>query len=153
VRLTEFFDYGCPHCALFRPQMEQIEKDEAGKIAVYFMMFPLEKHPDSKSAAQAALAAAQQGKFKEMHELLFSKSPEHDHAHVTEYAKSLGLDMGKFEAAYNDEAGHVMSDLAQGEKAGVDATPTLFFNNRKYDGPMHPKYIEMWIDEELAVNR
>ena len=48
---------------------------------------------------------------------------------------------------------HVMSDLAQGEKAGVDSTPTLFFNSRKYEGPMHPKYIEMWIDEELAVNR
>jgi protein-disulfide isomerase len=155
VKLVEFFDYGCPHCAAFRPMMEQIVKDESGKVVEYFMMFPLEKHVDSKSAAQAALAAAQQGKFKEMHQLLFEKQPVQDHDHVTEFAKSLGLDMGKFEAAYNDPAiaAQVMSDLAQGEKAGVDATPTLFFNNRKYEGPMHPKYIELWIEEELAVNR
>jgi protein-disulfide isomerase len=155
VRLTEFFDYGCPHCAAFRPMMEQIVKDEQGKVVEYFMMFPLEKHVDSKSAAQAAFAAAAQGKFKEMHELLFSKAPEQDHAHVDDMAKSLGLDMTKFEQVYSDPAtaAHVASDLAQGEKAGVDATPTLFFNNRKYDGPMHPKYIELWIEEELAVNR
>jgi protein-disulfide isomerase len=155
VKLVEFFDYGCPHCAVFRPMMEQIAKDEAGKVVEYFMMFPLEKHVDSKSAAQAALAAAQQGKFREMHQLLFEKQPVQDHEHVTEYAKSLGLDMGKFETVYNDPAiaAQVMSDLAQGEKAGVDATPTLFFNSRKYEGPMHPKYIELWIEEELAVNR
>jgi protein-disulfide isomerase len=155
VRLTEFFDYGCPHCAEFRPKMEQVVKDEAGKVVEYFMMFPLEKHVDSQSAAQAAFAAAAQGKFKEMHALLFDKQPEQDHAHVTEMAKSLGLDMAKFEQVYSDPAtaAHVASDLAQGEKAGVDATPTLFFNNRKYDGPMYPKYIEMWVDEEIAVNR
>jgi protein-disulfide isomerase len=155
VRLTEFYDYGCPHCAAFRPMMEQIVKDEQGKVVEYFMMFPLEKHVDSKSAAQAALAADAQGKFKEMHALLFSKQPEQDHAHVDDMAKSLGLDMAKFEQVYSDPAtaAHVASDFAQGEKAGVDATPTLFFNNRKYDGPMHPKYIELWIEEELAVNR
>jgi protein-disulfide isomerase len=61
--------------------------------------------------------------------------------------------MGKFEAAYQAEAAHVDSDVKQGEAAGVDSTPTLFFNDRKYEGPMHPKYIEMWVEEELAVNR
>ena len=153
IKLYEFFDYGCPHCAAFKPMMEQVMKDEAGKVAEYFMMFPLEKHEHSKSAAQAALAAAQQGKFMAMHDMLFAKTPEHDHEHVVEYAKSIGLDMAKFETAYNDAATQVTLDLAQGERAGVDSTPTLFFNNRKYEGPMHPKYIEMWIEEELAVNR
>ena len=47
----------------------------------------------------------------------------------------------------------LMVYLGQGEAAGVEATPTLFFNDRKYEGPLHPKYITMWIDEELAVNR
>ena len=50
-------------------------------------------------------------------------------------------------------AAQVNSDLAQGDAAGVEATPTLYFQDRKYEGPMHPKYIAMWIDEELAVNR
>jgi protein-disulfide isomerase len=153
VKLVEFFDYGCPHCALFKPQMEQVIADEQGKAVAYFLMFPLEKHPDSKSAAQAALAANAQGKFKPMHDMLFDKTPQHDHEHVTEYAKAIGLDMAKFEADYQAAAPQVASDLKQGEAAGVDATPTLFFNDRKYEGPMHPKYIEMWIEEELAVNR
>jgi len=153
VKLIEFYDYGCPHCALFKPQMDQVLSDEQGKVVEYFMMFPLQMHVDSKSAAQAALAANAQGKFKEMHALLFEKQPEHDHAHVTEYAKQLGLDMTKFEADYNAFAPQVLSDMKQGDAVGVDSTPTLFFNDHKYEGPMHPKYIEMWIDEELAVNR
>jgi protein-disulfide isomerase len=153
VKLIEFFDYGCPHCAAFKPQMEQVLADEQGKAAAYFLMFPLEKHTESKSAAQAALAANAQGKFKQMHDILFDKTPQHDHEHVTEYAKSIGLDMAKFEADYQAAAAQVDSDVKQGENAGVDSTPTLFFNDRKYEGPMHPKYIEMWIEEELAVNR
>jgi len=153
VRMVEFFDYGCPHCQAFKPMMDQVLADEQGKAVTYFLMFPLEKHPDSKSAAQAALAANAQGKFKEMHALLFDKAPEQDHDHVTQYAKQLGLDAAKFEADYNAAAPQVAADLKQGEAAGVDSTPTLFFNDRKYEGPMHPKYIEMWIEEELAVNR
>ena len=153
IRLVEFYDYGCPHCQAFKPMLERVIADEQGKVVEYFMMFPLEKHVDSHSAAQAAFAAAHQGKFKEMHDILFEKAPAHDHEHVTEYAKQLGLDMTKFESDYNAESSHVDSDLKQGENAGVDSTPTLFFNDRKYEGPMHPKYIELWIDEELAVNR
>lgn len=153
IKLVEFFDYGCPHCQMFKPMMEAVLNDEQGKVVEYFMMFPLEKHPDSKTAAQAALAAAQQGKFKEMHDVLFQNAPQHDHAHCTDYAKQIGLDMPKFEAAFAAALPQVESDVKQGDAAGVDATPTLFFNDRKYSGPMHPKYIEMWIDEELAVMR
>ncbi len=153
IRIVEFFDYGCPHCKALLPQMQQVLADEPGKVAEYFLMFPLEKHPDSKSAAQAAIAAAQQGKFREMHMMLFDKSPLQDHEHVTEYAKSLGLDMGKFEGAYAEAAGQVAADLKQGETLGVDSTPTIYFNDHKYEGPPYAKYFEMWIDEELAVNR
>jgi len=153
IRLVEFFDYQCPHCQAFKPMLEAVAHAEEGKVVEYFMMFPLEKHPDSKSAAMAAIAASQMGKFKEMHDMLFARSPQHSKAAVMGYAKELGLDSGKFEAAYNAAASPVVADLAQGEAVGVEATPTLFFNDRKYEGPLHPKYIVMWIDEELAVNR
>ncbi len=153
VKLYEFFDYGCPHCKVFKPMLEEVVKEEAGKAVEYFMMFPLDKHEQSKSAAQAALAANAQGKFKAMHDMLFDKTPDHDKEHVAEYAKAIGLDMTKFENDYAAALPQVISDYAQGEKAGVDSTPTLYFNNRKYEGPMHPKYIKMWIEEELAVNR
>lgn len=153
VRLVEFFDYECPHCAMFAPMMDAISKALEGKVVVYYMMFPLEKHAQSKSAAQAALAANQLGKFKEMHHLLFEKSPAHSKENVLEYAKQIGLDPAAFTAAYDGFAAQVNADLAQGDAAGVEATPTLYFQDRKYEGPMHPKYIAMWIDEEMAVNR
>ncbi|MDX2086389.1 MAG: thioredoxin domain-containing protein [Kofleriaceae bacterium] len=154
IRLVEFFDYACPHCAMFAPILAKVADNQKGKVVEYFMMFPLEgKHPDSRSAAQAALAANQQGKFHEMHELLFAKSPQHNKAAVSQYAAELGLDAAKFAAAYDAAGAQVSSDLQQGNAAGVDSTPTLFFNDRKYEGPMSPEYIEMWIEEELAVNR
>ncbi|HET7500128.1 MAG TPA: thioredoxin domain-containing protein [Kofleriaceae bacterium] len=153
IKLVEFFDYECPHCKLFKPAMEQILSDKNGLVSVYFMMFPLQSHPESRSAAQAALAAGQQGKFSEMHDKLFEATPRHSRDDVVGYAKAMGLDVARFEKAYEDVAGQVASDLKQGENAGVDSTPTLFFNDRKYEGPMHPRYIEMWIDEEIAVNR
>jgi protein-disulfide isomerase len=154
VRFVEYFDYGCPHCAAFKPMMEQVLSDEAGKVVTYFKMFPIEsKHPDSRSAAQAAIAAAQQGKFKEMHDLLFAKTPEHNHDAVTGYAKEIGLDMAKFEAAYTAASQQVTDDEKQAEGLGVDSTPTIFFNDRKYDGPLGVKYLEAWVEEELAVNR
>ena len=154
VRMVEFFDYGCPHCQAFKPMMEQVLADEAGKVVTYYMMFPIEsKHPDSRSAAQAVLAANQQGKFKDMHDALFAKSPAHNHDAVSGYAKDIGLDMGKFEHDYDAAGAQVSNDEKQAETAGVDSTPTIFFNDRKYEGPIAVKYIEAWIEEELAVNR
>ena len=154
VRLVEFFDYECPHCQLFSPVMSKVEEKGAGKVVVYYMMYPIEsKHPDARSAAMAALAANAQGKFKQMHEMLFARSPQHGKDAVTGFAKEIGLDAAKFEADYAAADKQVTADLAQGEGVGVDSTPTLFFNNRRYEGPMNAEYISMWIEEELAVNR
>lgn len=153
VRLVEFFDYACPHCAQFKPMLEAVEQQLTGKVVVYYMMFPLQSHPDSKSAAQAALAAHALGKFKPMHDKLFENMPRHNRDAVMGYAKEIGIDPAQFETAYNAAGAQVAMDMAQGDAAGVEATPTLFFNDRKYSGPMHPKYIAMWVEEELAVNR
>lgn len=154
VRLVEFFDYECPHCQMFSPVISKVEDKEAGKVVVYYMMYPIEsKHPDARSAAMAAYAANAQGKFKPMHELLFARSPQHNKESVVGFAKELGLDMAKFEADYAAADKLVTADLAAGEAAGVDSTPTLFFNDRRYEGPMNAEYISMWIEEELAVNR
>ncbi len=151
IRLVEFFDYECPHCMRFKPILDQVIGKRGKQIVLYFMMYPI--HKESLSAAQAGLAAAQQGKFHEMHALLFERSPVHDKTAVMSYAAELGLDPQRFEAAYQAAEAQVTSDAAQGKAAGVDSTPTMFFNDHRYEGPMSPKFIEMWIDEELAVNR
>jgi len=154
IKLVEFFDYECPHCAVFKGEMEQLIAERGSQISVYFMMFPLESiHPQSRSAAQAALAASAQGKFNEMHDKLFAVKTAHGRDDAIGFAKAMGLDAGKFEKAYDEAGPQVTSDLKQGEAAGVDSTPTIFFNDRKYEGPAFAKYLGMWIDEELAVNR
>jgi protein-disulfide isomerase len=153
IKLVEFFDYECPHCQQFKPMLDKLHEQYEGKIVTYYMMFPIEsKHPNSRSAAQAALAANTLGKFKAMHDILFAQTA-HDRDAVMSYALTLALDVNKFEPAYNAVSEQVTSDLKQGHDAGVDSTPTLFFNDRKYEAPLHPRYLAMWIDEELAVNR
>jgi protein-disulfide isomerase len=154
VKLVEFFDYACPACQSLKPKLDKVVAEHPGKVVVYYRMFPLEaKHPDSRSAAQAALAAQAQGKFKEMNDLLFAKSPAHKRDDVLGYARELGMDMAKFEADYAAAGSRVDADLKQGEALGVSSTPTLYFNGRQYHSPQEAKYIGMWIDEEVAVNR
>lgn len=155
VRLVEFFDYQCPHCAQFAPHLDRIAETHQGKVVQYYLMFPVmeSRIPGSKSAAQAAIAASQQGKFKEMHKKLFASPGALSKEHVLGYAKELGLDVAKFEADYEAAAAQVEKDSAQAQAADVHATPTLFFNDRRYEGPQVADYIGMWIDEELAVNR
>jgi protein-disulfide isomerase len=153
IRLVEFFDYECSHCQAFKPVMEKVLAERGASVSAFYMMYPLEHvHPNSRSAAQAALAANEQGKFKEMHDRLFSEQ-RHTRSDVMGFAKALGLDMPRFEQAYEAASAQVTSDLQQGEAAGVASTPTVFFNERKYEGPLHARYLVLWIDEELAVNR
>jgi protein-disulfide isomerase len=152
VRLVEFYDYACGGCRQFKPILDQVLEEHRDKAAAYFLMYPLGRWPDSKSAGQAAIAASQQGKFKEMHALLFERAPQHNREAVMGYARELGLDLDKFTAAYEAAGPQVDSDHAQGDKAGVDTTPTLFINDRKYS-KLSWKYVGMWIEEEVAVNR
>lgn len=152
IRIVEFYDYACGGCRQFKPILDKIAEEHRDRVAVHYMMYPLGKWPDSKSAGQAAIAAAQQDKFKEMHALLFERAPQHNREAVMAYAKELGLDLDKFTAAYEAAGPQVDGDHAQGDKAGVDMTPTVFVNERKYT-KLSWKYIGMWIEEEAAVNR
>lgn len=156
IRLVEFYDYACPACVGFAPILKKVGADNEGKVVQYFMMFPLEaSHPDSRSAAQASLAVWQldRAKWPEFHQMLFDRMPQHNQDFVAKYAAAAGLDAGKFAEAYQASNTHVTADQAQGDNNDVKSTPTLFFNNRKYQGPMSAEYIGMWIEEELAVNR
>jgi protein-disulfide isomerase len=152
ARIVEFYDYACSHCKEFKPILDVVMQKYEGKINVAFMMFPLGHWPESKSAAQASIAAHAQGKFKEMHTMLFSRVPAHSKQDVMQYASVMGLDMAKFEAAYLAAVTHVENDKKIGNEAGVDSTPAIYFNERRYTGPLAPKYFGLWIEEELGVN-
>ncbi len=153
IVLVEFFDFGCPSCQAFAPELAQVIEAYPNDVVVYYKQFPLAAHEFSRGAAQAALAAAKQGKYVEMHHLLFQNPQAHKKPDLMGYAKKLGLDMTRFEADFNAVAAQVESDKKEGDDAGVNGTPTLFINGRKYEDPTAARYVRMWIEEELAVNR
>ena len=133
--------------------MERVIAEHGDKLVVYFMNYPLGHFPGSDEAAAAAVAADRQRKFKEMHDKLFEHRTEHGHDAILGYAREIGLDMARFEADLVTAAEQVKADKQQGQNAGVDSTPTIYFQDRKYEGPMGVRFINLWVDEELAVNR
>jgi protein-disulfide isomerase len=152
VKVVEFFDYGCPACGEMYPVVEELLAAYPRDLVVYYKQFPLAAHADSPGAAQAALAAGKQGKYLEMHKLLFADQYAHKKDDLIKYAEKLGLDMKQFETDYQAAATAVEASKAEGEKAGVTGTPTLYLNGVLWEGPRDPKYMKMCIEEELAVN-
>lgn len=153
VVLVEFFDYGCGHCKDFAPELGRAVEAFPTQVALYYKQFPLSSHPDSVPAAQAALAAARQGKFDEMHKLLFLNAPRHKLDDLKGYAMSLGLDMAKFETDFAAVKQLVTADKNEGIAAGVTSTPTLYINGITYTGPPIEKYVAAFIREAVALSR
>lgn len=153
VTLVEFFDYGCPACKMFAPELDRAVRAFPTEVALYYKMFPLSIHPNSVEAAQAGLAAAKQGKFEEMHKVLFENAEAHTLADVKKYAEQLGLDMNKFMKDFAAAQPVVAASKKEGIEAGVQSTPTLFINGIEYSGPQGDKYIKMFIEEAAAMAR
>jgi len=153
VVLVEFFDYGCPACVQFEPELAQVAEAYPSDVVRYYKQYPLPSHEFSRGAAQAALAAGKQGKYDDMHKLLLENQQAHKKDDLNGYARKLGLDMAKFESDFAAASAQVESDKREGDDAGVTATPTLYINGRKYQDPSIAKYVKMWVEEELAANR
>jgi len=152
VVFVEFYDYGCPACKQFKPLLDELTQAFPQDVCLYYKQFPLAGHPDSDEAAAAALAAHAQGKFKEMHERLFADQYKHKMEDLQASAKAIGLDMTKFEADFKAAVAKVEADRAEAG-SHVAGTPTLFLNGRLYEGPAAPKYLKLFVEEELAVNQ
>jgi protein-disulfide isomerase len=153
VVLVEFFDFGCPSCQEFAPELARVAEAYPNDVVIYYKQYPLASHPNSRGAAQAALAASKQGKYQDMHQFLLENPDSHKKEDLVAQAKKIGLDMAKFESDYAAAGAQVESDKKEGDSAGVEGTPTLFVNGRKYQDPQIEKYVKMWVEEELAVNR
>ena len=159
IQLVEFYDYGCGACAQFKPVLEEVMSSlPAGDVVLYYKMFPLDSHVNSKGAAQAALAAFKQGKgpderyknFKAMHDVLFKNMSKQTKTDLTTHAKALNLDMKAFEKDYGVAKTQVMADKEEGLPY-VQGTPTLLVNGLRYEGPRSAKYIKAYIAEVMAV--
>lgn len=137
ITLVEYSDFQCPACASYQPTIERIMKDFGDSIRFEYKHFPLPIHNMAESAARAAEAAGQQGKFFEYHDMLFANqgvwSKMGNPAGVyTKYAEDLGLDLEKFNRHYNSSLlrDKVRSDAREAVQNKVTGTPTFFLNGQ-----------------------
>lgn len=137
VTLVEYGDYECPHCGRAHPIVEQLLADLPGKLCFIYRHFPLAKmHPHARPAAEAAEAAGAQGKFWEMHEMLFAHQEALERDDLLSYGREIGLDVARFRSELADRiyGPRVQEDLASGIRSGVNGTPTFFINGTRHNG-------------------
>jgi len=156
VTIVEFSDFQCPFCSKFTDMLNEVIKDPAyaDDVRVVFKQFPLAMHKDAGTGSEAALAAGEQGKFWEMHDILFKNQKAMTRQDVEKYAGELQLDAGKFKEALDKGAykGKVDEDMALGKKFGVRGTPSFFINGKWQRGaPRTIEGLKKLIDEERAA--
>lgn len=138
VTLTEYADYQCPACAYFHPIVDSLKKAYGEDLAVEYRYFPLNSHQYGALSARAAQAAKNQGKFLEMHNMLFENQQQwsstgNPEATFAGYARTLGLDVEQFREELNSSETQqvVMEEKQQGVQRGVSSTPTFYINGEK----------------------
>lgn len=154
VKIIEWSDFQCPFCRRAIPTLAQIEKEYGDKVQLAFKHMPLSMHTKAPGAHKASEAARIQGKFWEMHDLIFSDQRGLSDAKYEEYAKQLGLDVDKFnkDRASPQVEARVNSDVAEASKLGVTGTPAFFVNGRYLSGAQPFASFKVLIDEQLAEN-
>lgn len=138
VTLVEYGDFECPRCALAFSRVEAARKRLGSLMRFSFREFPLVKvHPHAEDAAEMAEAAASQGRFWPMYNLLFTHQEALDPRHLVAYAAEVGLDARWAAAALLSYtfAPRVREHVLSGVRSGVDGTPTFFINGRRFDDP------------------
>lgn len=151
VTLVEFSDFQCPYCAKAVHQLDAVLKAYPSQVKLIFKQYPLESHPQASISASAALAAYQQGKFWEMHYALFANREKLSRKTILDLATGLGLDMKRFTADLDSPQTKkaVARDVEDGDKAGVEATPTVFIDGQRYNGSLAFEAVKPIIETEL----
>src|ERR687898_1471381 len=140
VTLLKYGDYECPYCGEAHPVLKELQERVGQQVRFVFRHFPLDStHPRARRAAQAAEAAASQGRFWEMHDLLYERQDELSEEDLLRYAAELGLDLRRFEVDLTNDhhAWRIEEDRLGGDRAGVGGTPTLFVNGVRYTGTLN----------------
>lgn len=157
LTLIEYADFQCPTCAAYAPLLSQLSSAYPDDLRVVYRFFPLQTiHPNATLAAQAAEAAGRQGKFWEMHDLLFAKQTDWNreanaHDKFTAYAASLGLDVEQFKTDIDSKEvkNRVAADYRSGAAARVNGTPTFFLNGEPLENPRGLDAFKAIIDAKL----
>jgi len=154
IQIVEWSDFQCPFCRRAGPTLAQIEKEYGDKVQIAFKHMPLSMHSKARPAHAASQAAAMQGKFWEMHDLIFADQRGMSEEKYVEYATQLGLDVEKFkkDVVSKEVEARISADYAQATKLGVTGTPAFFVNGRFLSGAQPFASFQVLIDEELKQN-
>ncbi len=152
ITIVEFSDFQCPYCIKAIGHLDAALKAFPKDVRLVYKHFPLDSHGQARMAAQASLAAEQQGKFWPMHDRLYAQSRQISRMNVLNWAKELGMDMPKFVAALDSPAvkSQVDRDVQEGDRIGVQGTPTVFVNGKKYQGALDPGVFLPVLTKELV---
>jgi len=136
VTLVQYGDYECPYCGAAYPIIKQVQARMGDRLRFVFRNFPITtSHPHAEQAAEAAEAAATQGRFWRMHDLLYEHQRRLRDQDLRAYAEQLGLDLERFdnELADHVHAERVHEDFMSGVRSGVNGTPTFYINGVRHD--------------------
>jgi len=152
VTIVEWSEFQCPFCSRVLPTLKQIETTYKDKVRFAFKHQPLPFHNNAQIAAEASMAAHEQGKFWQMHDKMFENQQALDRPNLEKYAQELGLNMSRFKAALDSGKfkEKVQKDAADGMKVGANGTPTFFINGNKLEGAQPFEQFKSAIDRELA---
>ncbi len=151
VEVVVFADFECPHCKMEAPTLRAAIQQFRGQAKLVFKHFPLTMHVNAKEAAMACEAAHLQGKFWQMHDIVFENQTELSEAKLRAFAKEIGLDMARFEEDWHSEAvkNTVDADRKEGERLDISGTPAVFVSGRAYTPLLFNGTVEGWIEEAL----
>jgi predicted DsbA family dithiol-disulfide isomerase len=155
VTLVEYGDYESPSCIAAASELERLRAQFDGKLRLAFRHFPIgDAHPLALHAAEAAEAAGAQGRFWEMHDLIYVRDQGLEPALLRRLAKSLDLDLERFDAELADETHlrHVMEDFQSGVDSGVSGTPTFFINDERLDWDFEMSTVEHAVERAISVS-
>jgi protein-disulfide isomerase len=152
VTIVEYSDFECPYCSMAAQTTTKIKEKYGDRVRIVFRQFPLGFHQNALPAAEASLAANAQGKFWQMHDIMFENQKALDRASLETYAQQIGLDVDAFKAALDNKTfeAQAKADMKLGEEVGVNGTPTLFVGAERVQNPGDFDAISKQIDAALA---
>jgi 2-hydroxychromene-2-carboxylate isomerase len=151
VTIIEFSDFQCPHCAAAHQELDRLMREFEGQIKLIYKHFPLGGHERAIPAARAAEAAARQGKFWEMHDVLFARQQALEDDDLDNYARQLGLDVERFKTDMSspEVQARIDADRREGERLTIQGTPTMYVDGRLLREPL--KALPAYLREELEL--
>jgi protein-disulfide isomerase len=153
VTIVEFSDLQCPFCARANSVLDEVMQKYGDRVRLAFKHYPLAIHPNAPFVHRASLAAGEQGKFWEMHDVLFRNQAKATRPAALEFAGQLGLDMTRFEADLDSNRfdARIQRDKDEGDRLEVDGTPTFFINGVRLVGARPATDFAQIIDRQLAA--